>query len=237
MTWILKVYEIPRLIEYTRNTSLDHSARRLDVIMVTCNIYVSVAQPSDKGTNQGYRKAVRTWMLSIESHHRHLPGLAHQDQEPVHYKATLNEESGALTVSEHSADSEPAIIGNILIAEDANTSPEKFRHIIQDACASGSPHGKHNVDEAPETWVWEAMRAMQEHKICERFSIDEFMTFARGYEAHRMNNEGSPALIAYPKIHPDHEKKSSKSKFWISHPMSGRTTNNGGEARIYGGLM
>ena len=78
---------------------------------------------------------------------------------------------------------------------------------------------------------------MQERKIAQAFDIDEFMTYAHGYEANRAENE-APALVAYPKIHKDHEKKSSKHKFWISYPPTRRTkTNTNGEASTYGGLM
>ena len=210
----------------------------------TSNIYVSVTQAvetqgRETGTGHTYRKPQHIWMLSIEPHHLRMPGLPHKHPEPVHYAATRNEDSGYYTIDTHSTASEPAIIGNILIVESAHTSAEQIHKILAESLGPSSfvrASEDASVDE-PEQWIKKAIRALHEHKIGEAFNLDEFMMFAKGYEANRMDKE-APALIAYPKVHKDHEKKANKHGFWLSHPMAAHTkTYNNGEARLYGGLM
>ena len=203
----------------------------------TSNVYVSVTRAPDSVHGGDYRKPRHTWMISIEPHHLHLPGTPRKDPEPIHYAATRNEETGVYTINTHQTESEPAIIGNILIAESVHTSAEQVHTLLEEILGPNSSRSGKAGGEEPEHWIRIALRAMQERKIAEAFSLDEFMTFAHGYEANRMDNE-APALIAYPKIHKDHEKKASKHRFWVSHPMANRTkTNDRGEATTYGGLM
>lgn len=192
------------------------------------NLYVSVTR-AQRAEGEGYRRALHTWMLSVEPHPFHVPGTHHKDIEPIHYTASKKDEG--YTITTHPSTSEPAIIGNILIAEDAHTTPAYIHKILlqentHSDCAGDAEH-----------WIQSALLAMQKHKVIESFDVDTFMTFARSYEASRMDGEGS-SLIAYPKLHKEPEKKTSKHKFWVSHPMSERTKVNGkGEASVYGGLM
>ena len=204
----------------------------------TANVYVSVTRALDEKNANGYRKPQHSWMLSVEPHHTHIPGTQHKDVEPIHYAAFRDEETGIYSIRQHSSDNEPAIIGNILIAESVHTSPEQVHVILELVFNPSDPSkaGAHDGDDL-EHWIRTAVHAIQEHKIAHPFNVDEFMTFAHGYEASRMENE-APALVAYPKIHKDYEKKANKHKFWITHPMSSRTkTNHKGEAMTYGGLM
>ena len=178
-------------------------------------------------------------MISVEQHHLNIPGMQHKQREPVHYAATRNKESGKYTINTQSIDSDPGIIGNILIAESAHTSAEQIHKILAEDMgpSSSTLSPKDHHEEEPEHWIRKALRSLHEHKVVESFNVDEFMTFAHGYMANRNDGE-APALIAYPKIHKDHEKKASKHKFWVSHPMAERTkTNSRGEASVYGGLM
>jgi hypothetical protein len=202
------------------------------------NIYVSVTR-AKKGEGETYHRPQHSWMLSVEQHHFHIPATPHKDPEPVHYAA--QKVDGVYNINTHPATSEPAIIGNILIAENASTSPEEIHKLLEEELGSVSKRSveDHRDSDAgdAEHWIQVVLKGMQGKKIIDAFPIEEFMTFAHGYEASRMDGEGH-ALLAYPKLHKDSEKKSSKHKFWISHPMADRTRKNDrGEASIYGGLM
>lgn len=159
-----------------------------------------------------------------------------KDPEPIHYKALRNEETGAYSISTHQIENEPVIIGNILVVESAKTSPDDVQKLLEQLLGSkGHPGG--GDDDEPENWIRRALQAMQKQNIAEAFNLDEFITWAHSYEARRLENE-APALVAYPKVHQDHEKKANKHRFWISRPMAERTkTNDRGEALTYGGLM
>ena len=212
----------------------------------TSNIYVSVTGPKDNDHGSGYRRPEHTWMISVESHHIGVVGMPHKQKEPIHYAASRNMETGVYTINTHEISAGPGIIGNILIAESANVSAEKIHEILEEEIGPSSPpaasskpssKGSDPSGEEPEDWIRKAIQGFQKRKVAEPFDVEEFMMFAHGYTANRVENE-TPALIAYPKIHKDAEKKSSKHKFWISTPMAGRTkTNTNGEALKYGGLM
>lgn len=204
------------------------------------NIYVSVTGPLDDKSDTGYRRPKHTWLLSIEPHHsHHIPGTPHKEREPIHYGASRNPETGVYTINTHPIESEPAIIGNILIVEAGNVSAEQVHKFLEEELGptASTTKTRDTSDDEAEHWIRHAMRGMQERKISHQFDVDEFMMFAHGYMANRLANE-APALIAYPRIHKDHEKKSSKYKFWLTYPMAGKTkTNKSGEALMYGGLM
>ena len=214
------------------------------MVGTSSNIYVSITGPQlDSG--EPYRRPRHTWMLSIEQKPFHIPGTPNKHREPVHYAAAKNPDTGIYSINTREIESEPGIIGNILIAESAHASPEEVHQILKHELAEHAPPAPsvdgtaQDIEDEPEQWIRKAIRGMQERKISAWFDVNEFMTFAHGYMANRMDKEAdAPALIAYPKIHEDHEKKASKHKFWLSHPMAGRTkTNNSGEAMTYGGLM
>lgn len=206
------------------------------------NIYVSVTRARG-GLGEGYHRPLHTWMISVEQHvgMLHLPGKSSKEPEPVHFAAAINEETGVYTINTHPSASEPAIIGNILIAEDAHTSVDEVHRLLEQEFGQMSDRAlqKHTSGQEgdAEHWIKNAIRTLQSSKHVENFPTEEFMTFAHGYEANRMDGEGH-ALIAYPKAHKKHEEKASKKGFWISHPMSSRTKmNTNGEASVYGGLM
>lgn len=212
------------------------------MVGASSNIYVSVTGPQASVEHEGYRREQHLWIISVEPHHTQVPGLSHKDPEPLHYTATKNLETGSYTVKEHDLSDGPGIIGNILIVESAHMSSAKLLEILEHDLGSTSKTSQSkdrqpSDDDEPEHWIRHAIHGLQHRKIADSFQIDEFMMFAHGYLANRLENE-RPALIAYPKIHKDHEKKSSKHKFWISNPMAARTkTNTSGEAMKYGGLM
>ena len=177
-------------------------------------------------------------MLSVEPHHTHVPLTPRKEHEPIHYSVTRNEATGAYSIKTHQIENEPVIIGNILVVESAKTSAEDVKRLLEEHLGSVSPSkDKDGGYDEPELWIHRALYALQKHGVAEQFDLEEFMTFARSYESRRLEDE-APALVAYPKLHKDHDKKASKHKFWISRPMSEHTKKNGrGEASTYGGLM
>lgn len=202
------------------------------------NIYVSVTEAVGNEHEQRYRRPQHIWMISVESHHAHIPGTSHKPQEPTHYAASTNSDSGITTIHQRPVTSEPPIMGNILVAEASNARPDDVRQVLEDEIGPSSMlELPKNLDQEPEAWIRKALHGLQKRKIAEQFDLDEFMTFANGYMAERRDFE-APALMAYPKLHKEHAKKSSKHRFWISHPMTSHTrTNRNGEASRYGGLM
>lgn len=205
---------------------------------MVANIYVSIARPASEPHQETYHRSRHTWMLSVEPHHTYIPGVKRKDPEPVHYAATRNEETGIYTIKTHQAESEPVIIGNILVVESAHASPEDIHKLLEELLGPGSStKTKDGGSDEPEHWIRRALRAMQKQNIAQQFDVEEFMLFGKSYEENRMENE-APALIAYPKIHKDHEKKTNKHRFWVTHPMAARTKKNDrDEALTYGGLM
>lgn len=204
----------------------------------TSNVYVSVTRAPSSPRQETYHRTPHTWMLSVEPHHTNIPvpGMHRKDPEPIHYAALRNEETGFYTITTHQIENEPVIIGNILVAESAKTSPEDVRKLLEELLGSKN-HRDGGDDDEPENWIRRVLHAMQKQNIAESFNLDEFITWAHSYEARRLENE-APALVAYPKVHKDHEKKANKHRFWISRPMAERTkTNDRGEALTYGGLM
>ncbi|KAK5171133.1 uncharacterized protein LTR77_004277 [Saxophila tyrrhenica] len=206
------------------------------------NIYVSVTR-STNGKGEGYHRPLHTWLVSVEPHHGskfHIRGTSHKDPEPIHYGAAKNEETGIYTINTHPHDSEPAIIGNILIAEEVSTSDQQVHKLLEEELGESSKRtveDRRSSGQEAEYWIEHAIRALQKRKLMDAFGVEQFMTFAHAYEANRMDGEGQ-ALVAYPRAHKEPEKKASKHKFWVSHPMANRTRTNGhGEASVYGGLM
>ncbi|KAK3049260.1 hypothetical protein LTR09_009438 [Extremus antarcticus] len=206
------------------------------------NIYVSVTRAA-KENGDRYHRPVHAWLISIEPHHGHsfhIPGTSHKEPEPIHFAAAKDEDTGIYTISIHPHDSEPAIIGNILIAEEVQTSDQQIRKLLEEELGEESKRtadDRRSTGQEAEHWIEHAIKAMHKRNIIETFDVGQFLTFAHSYEASRMDGEAQ-ALVAYPGIHKEPEKKDSKNRFWVSHPMSNRTrVNNRGEASVYGGLM
>jgi hypothetical protein len=198
------------------------------------NVYISVTR-APQHYEESYRRTPHNWLLSIEPHSFHVPGTHKDDPEPIHY-AALEDEDGFITVSTRAAEIEPAIIGNVLIAENAHVSPEQFHALLEEVFGRKESVEHRASGQELEHWIREAVRKLQERKMIEAFNVSELITFTHGYEAVRLDSEGE-SLVAYPKIK-GHENKSSKHKFWITRPMEHRTKRNtSGHASTYGGLM
>ena len=112
-------------------------------------------------------------MISIEHHPFHVPGMPQKHEEPVHYAAARNNDTGSYTINTHSIESEPGIVGNIAIAESSNATAEQVHKILEEELASGA-HAK--PSDEPEHWVRRAIHALQQKKTVEQFDVDEFIT-------------------------------------------------------------
>lgn len=144
----------------------------------TANVYVSVTQALDAPHQETYQRPRHSWMLSVEPRHTNnpIPGIHRKDPEPVHYAAARNEETGVYTINTHQMESEPAIIGNILVVESGKTSPEDIHRLLEELLGSTAPSGhKDGGNDEPEHWIRRVLHAMQKKNIAETFDIDEFM--------------------------------------------------------------
>lgn len=83
------------------------------------------------------------------------------------------------------------------------------------------------------------MHVLQAQHLLKAFDVGEFMTFAHGYAANRVQHE-APAMVAYPKLNKDHEKKAKKHGFWVDYPQASKVNPRGrieGNSSKYGNLM
>lgn len=121
------------------------------------NIYVSVAQGGDQAIEgeHRYHRTQPEWYLSLEPHKHHIPGVPHKkDAEPVHYHAKLDH-SGNYSISTHSVKTEPEIIGNVLVAENAKTSSEEVQTVLKEKLTAGPSNmpSEQTSEDEPEHWI------------------------------------------------------------------------------------
>lgn len=183
------------------------------------NIYVSVTGPRESEHHKGYRRAQHIWLISVESHHTHIPGTAHNAPKPIHYTAVQDNARGAYSLQPHSVADGPHIIGTIVLTESAHTSPDKIREYLEADLKPNSTVPKGNdtsvSEDEPEHWLRRALHSLQHRGLAESFDIDSFMLFAHSYLANRLEGDG-PVIIAYPR----HKKAGSHSS-WTSNPVGG----------------
>ena len=124
------------------------------------NIYVSVTdgQPQIIKSDDDHMDDVKpegSWFISIEPHKHHFPRPSSKKPEPLHYSAQRDEGSGNYLVRTHSVNSEPIILGNILVAENAKTSPEHIREIMNQKLVSGpsSVPSESTSENQPDHWL------------------------------------------------------------------------------------
>ena len=215
------------------------------------NIYLSVSRGYDSASPDGpphYRKPQHIWMLSVEPHKHHIPGIPDKHPQPVHIGATWDEDSNRYSLHSLAAGSDYGIVGNILISDSASVKVDEIQKLLErhlDSSASGSstasnlPSKEFSSDES-DHWIRLGLHVLQRNNTLEAFDVGEFMTFAHSFVAQRLDEDSdAPAMIAYPHLHADHEKKSKKRKFWISYPTSASTDskNKNVKDKLYGGLM
>ncbi|EME46066.1 hypothetical protein DOTSEDRAFT_70154 [Dothistroma septosporum NZE10] len=208
------------------------------------NIYVTVTRDdaggSERNDDHVFSRAQAAWFLSIEPHKHHVPGMPHRtDPELIHISAV--QKDGSYSVEAHSIKGDPVVRGNILVAENAKTTPDQVQSILKEKLVTGPsklPSEQTSEDE-PEHWIRKALHVLQAQHILESFDVGEFMTFAHGYAANRAEHE-APAMVAYPRLNKDHEHKAKKHGFWVDYPQASKVNPRSrieGDSNKYGNLM
>ncbi|CAK3769533.1 Hypothetical predicted protein [Lecanosticta acicola] len=211
------------------------------------NIYVSVTDghtsiKADSDHLDHMAKPSGSWFLSVEPHKHHMLGLPRKKHpEPLHYSAMQDESSGNDLVRTHSVSSQPIILGNILVAENAKTTPEEILQLLNEKLVSAPSFvpSESTSENEPDRWIRKALHILQAEHIIETFDVGEFMTFAHGYAAKRADHSAS-AMVTYPELNRGHEKKVRSKKFWVDYPMAAKPEPRDrieGNAQKYGGLM
>jgi hypothetical protein len=187
---------------------------------------------------QSYR-----WTILVEpAKHRRL-SLHHGDTEPVLFLINKdNSSSWACHFRHLDPTDEENFVGKIHIGESRNATTIQVEELLR---ARLLPEGEEWPRErTSEYWIRAAVHALQEGGLVEKFELDDFMTFAKGYVAEReadASEDVAPAAIEYARIErPEHRSPSKKLGlgFWISYPQSAfHSPLRSREASPYGGLM
>lgn len=196
------------------------------MLISTANIYVSVGQPlrrdSDESDGSRYRREKHTYLISVEPHRFHIPGLPHHETTVTHFEAINNISSGSPVIVRYSSKTSPSIIGNILIAKSAQATTNKVYKILSESLASSAGSDDSYGDDEDEHRIKLFLHALLDHGMIAKFSLDEFMTWTHSYVMDRLNNE-APSLIAYPRAHKDYgEQQQRRHKSWTVDPVQRR---------------
>ena len=190
---------------------------------------------------------LQRWTILVEPYkHHHLLNLHHTGIDPLIFFIRREEEtrSWACRTRRPGTDDEKNLIGKIMIGESKLPSTVKVEELLR---ARLPPDEDSEITEHDcEQWIRGAIHALQEADLVERFEIDEFMVFARGYVKERvMMIEGeedlAPQTVEYKKAerHANVVKKKTGRGFWLSYPHSEANSpaTNSREGSPYGGLM
>ncbi|KAF2718688.1 hypothetical protein K431DRAFT_197493, partial [Polychaeton citri CBS 116435] len=184
------------------------------------NVYVSATKGVDRSESDlhKYRRAEHKWMISVEPHQHHTP-LIHKEKhpEPYHFFAVWDETSQTYDITSTGAEDHEGIIGNILVSDHAKTNIDEMKALLVTRLRhqNSSLPSEATSPEEPEHWIRVALHALQDDELVERFDVGEFMTFAHAFIANRLGDNGAPAMVAYPVLHKDHEKKKQHQNFWL----------------------
>lgn len=211
------------------------------MVGASSNIYVSATRdyrPTEGKDEHGHRRSQTSWLISVEPRKHSISFVSKHKTEPVHFTATKSEADDSYHVTTHTQD---GIIGAVLIAEGAHCSADNVRQALAvglgSTTSSSTLPSEQTPDDQSDQWLRKGLHILQAHNMTKAFDVGEFCTFAHAYGANRMDRE-APSMIAYPGLNKDHEKKSQKSGFWLSHPMETRIGRHvDPESRRYGGLM
>ncbi len=186
---------------------------------------------------------LQRWTILVEPYkHHHLLNLHHSGIEPLIFFIRREEEtrSWACRTRRPDIDDEKKLIGKIMIGESKLSSTVKVEELLR---ARLPPDDDMEITEHDcEQWIRGAIHALQEADLVERFEIDEFTVFARGYVKERlaMEEDLAPAVVEYKKAekHADVVKKKTGRGFWLSYPHSAANSPaRSREGSPYGGLM
>lgn len=182
----------------------------LNMFNSTANIYVSVGPALRRGSNESngshYRRPRHTYMISVEPHHFHLPGLPQHNTNLTHFEITQDTHTGYHGITAHSSRTAPGIVGNVLIAKSAQATVDKVRKALEQKLASAETVDDAYADDEDEHRLRGFLHALQDSGIIAKFDIDEFVMWIHGYAVDRSNGT-APTLIAYPRAHKEHQQK------------------------------
>jgi hypothetical protein len=213
------------------------------------HIFVSIYHDRPRSASHGahhdaHHAQSHRWTILVEpAKHRRL-SLHHGDTEPVLFLIARDYNSSSW--ASHSRHLDPTdeenFVGKIHIGESRNPTTVQVEELLR---ARLLPEGEEWPQErTSEHWIRAAIHALQEGGLVEKFELDDFMAFARGYVAEReadASEDVAPAAIEYARIEkPEHRAPPKKSGlgFWISYPHSAfRTPLRSRDASPYGGLM
>ncbi|KAK3112320.1 hypothetical protein LTR53_011526 [Teratosphaeriaceae sp. CCFEE 6253] len=205
--------------------------------MVSSNIHVSAAQgrahPEDEA-DERYHRTQLTWLLSIEQPQKHhVPFTTRHTADAIHYHAGHSDDKDGYHIHPFTTHD---ILGTILIKEGAHGDAAHIIQTLEAALKPTQPTHQEVDDDDSDRWLRKALHALQTQRVIETFDVGEFMTFAHGYFASRLDGE-VPARIAYAGPHKDHHRgEKARHSFWLSYPTKGARGGDQ-ESRVYGGLM
>lgn len=176
----------------------------LNMLNPTANIYISVGQALRRGSDDSdgsrYHRQRHTYLVSIEPHHFHLPGLRQHQANVTHLEATGN------NITSHTSRTAPGIIGNVLVAKSAQVTVDRVRKVLAERLKATQDAEDAYADDEDEHRLRLFLRALQDAGITAKFNIDEFVMWTHGYAEDR-SNDTAPTLVAYPRAHKEHQQK------------------------------
>lgn len=185
----------------------------------TANIYVSIGQALRQRSEEshGYRKPKHTYMISIETHKPHIPGLPQLEPAVKHFEAVRDVVTGKYGIAKHSSADSPGTIGSILVADSVHTSVDALHKTLRDKLDAETEADHSYGGDEDEHRVKTFIHALQDVGLVAKFRVDEFMLWTHSYLMDRLSNE-APALVIYPRAHRNDEQKASRRSFsCISH--------------------
>lgn len=189
----------------------------------TANIYVSIGQalPRDSESDDSqYHRQRHRYLISVEPHRLHIPGLPQHAAKVTHFEAVKDDSGSSFGLARYSSRTAPGIIGNILIAASANTTPDKVEKILSNKLASPAARDDSFGDNEDEHVVRLFLHALRDTGLTTKFNIDEFIMWTHSYIMDRLNNE-APSLVAYPRAHKDYAEY-NEQKSWTVQPAKKR---------------
>jgi hypothetical protein len=205
----------------------------------------SLSHEGSHGSHESqHSRSSHRWTILVEPHKHRRLSLHHSDPEPILF--LISRDHASSSWASHTRHPEPAdeenLIGKIHIGESKNVTTVQVEELLR---ARLLPDGEEwPLDRTSEDWIRAAVHALQEGGVVERFGLDEFMTFARGYVVERqaaVSEDLAPAAIEYAHV-AKHATgpvvKKSGHGFWLSWPHSASNVPaRSREGSPYGGLM
>jgi hypothetical protein len=195
------------------------------------HIFVSIYYDGPKSvsreeSHQSRHSHPHRWTILVEPHRHQRLSLHHTDPKPVLFLISRDHTSSSwASHSRHpEAVDDESLVGKIHIGQSKHPSTVKIEELLRARLLPDG--GEWPLDRTSEHWARAAVHALQEGGVVERFDLDDFMTFARGYVAQRQvaaAQDLAPAAIEYAHVAKHASSpavKKSKHGFWLSWPHS-----------------